>query len=80
MGASVGYPLGYFINILFGFELCNSFGTWKGYLVEISFGTLAGLMIGTGEGSLVGSSLGIPLGSPLEYPNPGSELSVTLLV
>ena len=44
---------------------------WEGYLVGVSLGTMYVLMIGTGKGSLVGLSLGLPLGSPLEYPNPG---------
>ena len=35
-------------------------------------------MIVTGEGSLVGLLMGITLGYPLEYPNCGAELSVTL--
>ena len=36
-------------------------------------------MIGTGEGSFVGLSLGLPPVSPLEYPNPGSELPIIMM-
>ena len=62
LGAPVGYPLGYYINMLLGLELCNFFGIWEVSLVVVSPGTLVGLTIGTGEGYLVGLSLGIPLG------------------
>ena len=48
-------------------------------MVGFSLGKLAGLMIGTVEGSLVGLSLGITIVTPLEYPNPGDDLPVTLL-
>ena len=48
-------------------------------MVGFSLVTLYCLMVGTGEGSTVGLSLGLPLGRPLEYPNPGSEIHVTLL-
>ena len=51
-------------------ELDDSFGTWEGYYIGFSLDTLAGLMIGTGEGSFFGLSLVLPLGSPLEPPNP----------
>ena len=54
LGAPVGYPLGYSINMLIGLELENYFGTQEGYLVGVSLATLTGLMIGTGEVSLVG--------------------------
>ena len=43
----------------------------------ISLSRLAILMIFTGERSLVVLSMQLPLGSPLEYPNIVSELSVT---
>ena len=79
LGAPVGYPLWYSINMLLGLELCYYFGAWEGYFVEVSLVTLYGLMIGTLEGSLVGISLGIPLGYPLKYPNPGAELPGMLL-
>ena len=49
-------------------------------MVGLSLGPMAGLMIGAGEGSVVGLSLVFPLGYPLDSPNPGSELSGTLLV
>ena len=62
-----------------GLALGNSFGTWEGNFAVVSLGPLAGLMIVTGEVSLVGLSLTLPLGTPLESTNPGSELSDTLL-
>ena len=40
---------------------------------------MAGLMIGNVEGSMIVLSLGLLLVYPLESPNPGSELSGTLL-
>ena len=52
----------------------NSFGTWEGYLVGVSYGTMAGLMIGAVEVSLVWLSLGLPLGSSFEHPNNGAYL------
>ena len=75
----VGSPLGYYINMLLGLVLFNSFGTWEEYLVGFIIGRLAGLMIGTGGRYLVGLSVGIPLGSPLESPNPDDEMPDTLL-
>ena len=50
MGAPIGSPLGYYINMLLGLELCNYFVTREGYLVGVSLGTIYGLMIVTGEG------------------------------
>ena len=47
MGASIGSPLIYSIIMLIGLELGNSFGTWEGYLVVVSFGTLVGFMVFT---------------------------------
>ena len=79
LGSLVGFPLGYPINMLLGLSLFNSFGIWEGYLVEVSINTLVGLMIGTGERSLVVLSLELPRVSPLESPNPGADLSGTLL-
>ena len=77
--APVGYPLGYSINMLIVLQFENSLFTWEVSLVGVSLGTLDGLMIGTGEGSLVGLSLGFLLGSQLESPNPGYDLTGTLL-
>ena len=57
LGAPVGYPLGYYINILLGLAFFNSLGTWEGSLVVVSLVPLVGLIIGTGEGYLVGLSL-----------------------
>ena len=79
LGEPVGSPLGYYINILLGFAICNYFGTREGYLVGFYLVILAGLMIGTGEGYLVGLSLGLPLGSPLDSKNHGADLSGMLL-
>ena len=76
----VGSQLVYYINMLLGLKLCNSFVTWEGSLVGVSIGPLVGLIIGTGEGSLVGFSLGLPLGSLLESPNTGADLPGTVLV
>ena len=61
MGAPVVYPLEDSISILLVFSL----------------GTLYVLMIGIVEGFLVCLSLKIPLGSPLNSPNP--ELTVIIL-
>ena len=77
VGALVGSPLGYSINMLLVLALFNYFGTWEGYLVGVSLGTLYVLMIGIVEGFLVCLSLKIPLGSPLNSPNP--ELTVIIL-
>ena len=74
LGTPIGYPLGNSIRMLLGLVLGTSFGTWEGYLVRVPLVTLVGLMIGTGERSLVGLSLRIPLGYPLESPNPGAVL------
>ena len=79
LGTPVGSPLGYSMNMLLRLALWNYFGTLEVSLVGVSIVTLDGLMIGTGEVSLVGLSLEIPLGSPLESPNPGSGLPGTLL-
>ena len=54
LGAPIGYALEYPISMLLGLALENYFGTWEGYLVGVSLGTLSGLMIGTGEGYFVG--------------------------
>ena len=67
------------MNVLLGFSYYNSSGTWEGYLVGFSLVPMAVLMIGTDEGSVVGLSLVFPLGSPLDSPNPGADLSGTLL-
>ena len=67
------------MNVLLGFSYYNSSGTWEVYLVGISLGQMDALMIGTDEGSVVGLSLVFPLGSPLDSPNPGADLSGTLL-
>ena len=45
----------------------------------VSLCPLSGFIIFTREVSLVGFSLVLSLGSPLESPNPGSDLSSTLL-
>ena len=79
MGAHVGYPLGYSINMFLGLALGNLFVTREGSLVGVSLGILVGFMIGTVEGSLVGLSLGITLRSLPIYPNPGANLHVTIL-
>ena len=47
MGAHLEYPLGYSINMFLVLELDKSVGTWEGYLVVVSLGTLDVLMIGT---------------------------------
>ena len=75
----VGYPLGYYINVLLVLALFDSFGIWEGYLVGFSLGILSGLMIFTGEVYLVGLSLVLLLRSPLDSPNPITELTVMLL-
>ena len=62
LGASIGSPLVYSINMLLGLSLFNSFDTWEGYLVGVLLCPLAGLVIVTGGGSLVGLSLGLSLG------------------
>ena len=80
MGAPAGYPLGCFIKIYICLTLWNSFSTCEGYLVVVSIVSLSGLMIRTIEGYLVGLSLQVPLRSPLESQNPGSEMPGTLLV
>ena len=54
LGAPIGYPLGYSINMLIGLELENYFSKREGSLVEVSLETLTGLMIGTGEVSFLG--------------------------
>ena len=77
--APVGSLLEYPINKLLGLENFNSFGTWEVYLVGFSLLPLAILVIGTVGGYLVGLSLVLPLGSPLESPNPGTDLPGTLL-
>ena len=77
--APVGSPLGYSINMLLGLALCNYFGTREGYLVVIPLVPMSGLMLGTGEGPYFGLSLGITLGSPLESPDSGAELTGMLL-
>ena len=47
LGALVQYPLLGAINVFLGLELGNLFGTWEGYLVGVSLGSLSDLMIGT---------------------------------
>ena len=79
MGAPLSPPLVYSMNMLIGLVLINSFGKWEGLFVEVSLGTPDRLMIGTVEGYLIGLSLVISLGSPLESPNPGSDLPGILL-
>ena len=79
LGAPVGSPLVYSINMLLGLELFDYFVTRKVSLVGVSLGPMYGLMLGTGEEYLAGLSLGLLLGSPLEYPNNGSDLTVMLL-
>ena len=59
--------------------LGNSFGTCEGSMVGFSLGRIYGLIISTIGEYLVVLSLGLPLGSPLESSNPGSELSDTLM-
>ena len=54
MGAHLGYPIGYSINMLLGLELGNYFGTWEASLVVVSLDIHYGLMIGNEEGSMVG--------------------------
>ena len=39
MGATVGYRLGYSINMLLELELGNSFGTMEGSLIRVSLNT-----------------------------------------
>ena len=79
MGSPVGYTLGYSINMLLGLALENSFRSWEGYLVVVSLVPLDGLVIGTGEGYLAGLSLRLPLGYPLDSPNPVLELPGMIL-
>ena len=79
MGSSVVSPLGYQTSMLHGLAHGNYLGTREGSLVEVSLGSMASLMIGTVEGYLVGLSLGLPHVSPIEFPNPGADLPVTLL-
>ena len=70
MGSLVGYPLEYYIKMLIGLKLGNSFGTWGGYFSGFSLSTV-GLVIDTVKGCLVGLLLLIPLVYPLESPNIG---------
>ena len=74
MGSLVRYKIGYSTGMLIGLALGSYFCNREGYLVGISLGALSDLMIDNGEGSLVGFSLGLPIGSTLEYPNPGAML------
>ena len=78
--APFGSPLGYSINIFLGLVLSNSFCTWKVFFVGVLIGTLSDFIIDAVEGYLVGLSLGLPLRSPLEYINPGSDLPGMLMV
>ena len=50
----IGYPYGGSTSMFLCSALGNYFGTWEGYLVGVSLGTLVGLMIDTRERYLVG--------------------------
>ena len=63
-----------------GLVLGNSFGTCEGSLFVVLLTTMGGLIIGTWGVALVGLSLLFPIGYPLESPNLGAVLPVTLLV
>ena len=76
---SVGYPLGYSINMFLGLALGNYFGPLEGYLVGVSIVPLYVLMIVTGEEYFVVLILVIPRVSQLEAPNPIAELPGTLM-
>ena len=77
--APVGSPLGYSISILLVLVIDNYSGTWESSLGVFFLHTLAGWVVGTGEGYLVLLSLLLLLGSPFYSPNPGADLSGTLL-
>ena len=79
MVAPIGYPLEDSISILLGLALGNYFDAWEGYFVGFSLVSLAELVIGDVEVYLVGLSLVLPLGSPLESPNPGADFTGMLI-
>ena len=66
MVAHVGYPLGFYINMLIGLSLCNFFVTWEVSLVWFSLGSSLELKNPRVElGSMIGSLNVMTLGTCL---------------